>query len=259
MVKINLDSFKVLIIGIIGLVLVLGSGVIYYNSSQDLDSIVPEMIEVNAGQTTKDNGEISLDYDIEISKYEVTFEKYLAYCKDTDSSIPDDEGWGRKKRPVTNISWYDAVKYCNWLSEQEGLTPAYDIKGAKESWKLKDEPQKLEGYRLATENEWSYVARGGDSGKTTVYAGSNNLEDVGWYDGNSDERTHPVGEKEPNELGVHDMTGNLWEWTTTSEGDKYVQCGGSYTNVSHFCRLKVRSLNKPSVSQDLGIRVVRSR
>jgi len=110
-------------------------------------------------------------------------------------------------RPVENISWYDAVEFCNKLSQKEGLTPAYKVSGANVScnWEA-------DGYRLPTEAEWEFAARGGNLSRGYKYSGSNNLDEVGWYHNNSDEETRIVGEKEPNELGIYDMTGNVREW-----------------------------------------------
>ena len=106
--------------------------------------------------------------------------------------------------PVEQVLWYDAVKYCNKLSEHEGRTPAYTINGTLVSWN-----QRADGYRLPTEAEWEFAARGGNESRGSVYAGGDSLDSVGWYDGNSSGKTHPVGQKTANELGLYDMTGNV--------------------------------------------------
>jgi len=158
---------------------------------------------------------------------EVSFEEYDAYCDAVGKENPDDEGWGRGKRPVINVSWYDVVEYCNWLSELEGLNACYSIdKGTKDpNNKNSDDDIKWtvvcdfgkNGYRLPTEAEWEYAARGGNKSKGYIYAGvsiEDSLHIYGNFDTDDDGYmyTSPIGIYRPNELGIYDMSGNVYEW-----------------------------------------------
>jgi len=142
-----------------------------------------------------------------ISKYEVTFEQYDKFCEDTGRENPDDKGFGRGNRPAINIRWADAIEYCNWLSEKQGLIPCYSGSGYYET----KCDFSANGYRLPTEAEWEYAARGGNKSKGYMYSGSNNPDDVAWHYKNSGDKTYPVGLKNANELGIYDMTGNANE------------------------------------------------
>ncbi|MFW6306815.1 MAG: formylglycine-generating enzyme family protein, partial [Bacillota bacterium] len=164
--------------------------------------------------------------------------------------VDDDED-----TPVIKVTWYGALAYCNWLSEQEDLTPAYDL----DNWELKDEPQNLEGYRLPTETEHEYAMRGGANGDNTTYAGSDNVDDVAWYDDNSDDKSHPVGEKQDNELDIYDMSGNVWEWTNTPDGSYRVLRGGSWNYSADLCEVDYSDYNIPSFGgSDLGFRLTKT-
>ena len=112
-------------------------------------------------------------------------------------------------------------------------------------------------FRMPTEAEWEFAARGGNRSRGYKYSGSNNLDEVGWYESNADEMTHPVGMKKPNELGIYDMSGNLWEWCQDwlghyqpeeqtnpvgpDEGSHRVMRGGSWTYDQNFCRVSKRN------------------
>ena len=141
-----------------------------------------------------------------ICSHEVTQLEYQIVMGKNPSQFKGDN------RPVECVTWYDAVEYCNKRSLREGLTPCYSISENKE-YKCDFEAN---GYRLPTEAEWEYAARGGIKSKGYIYSGGNNVDDVAWFDKNIEDEdygeTHSVMSKNPNELGIYDMSGNVWEW-----------------------------------------------
>jgi len=169
--------------------------------------------------------------------------------------------------PVTNVSWFDAIEYCNRLSQREGLTPAYTINGTTVTWN-----RNANGYRLPTEAELEYACR---AGTTTAYnTGAAIRNSTGWYDANSGKRIHPVGEKPANAWGLHDMHGNVWEWcwdwygaystanqtdpVGASSGSSRVFRGGSWGLSAQFARSAYRGYDDPTNQYfDLGFRLLR--
>ena len=146
------------------------------------------------------------------------------------------------ERPVETVSWEECQRFLKQQNEMTGKS-----------------------YRLPTEAEWEYAARGGQLNEAYLYAGSNKLNEVGWYLENSDGETNHVGLKTPNELGLYDMSGNVWEWcqdwysdkyyrtcfdhglvenpTGPDKGDDRVIRGGSWLSFPHFCRSTFRNSN----------------
>ncbi|MCK8817552.1 SUMF1/EgtB/PvdO family nonheme iron enzyme [Natroniella sulfidigena] len=219
-------------------------------------------ILVEAGTTSKENGAISVENDFYIGKYLVTqseFEKLMGFNPSTFSRSP--------YNPVENITWYDAIRYCNKLSQKKGLDKHYNIRGIEYDEEnivsaTVTEDNNANGYRLLTSREWEYAARGGAEGKPTKYAGSDNLDEVGWYNENTNS-TQPVGRKQPNELGLYDMSGNLSEWMNNIPEGYFVARairGGSWANTSgHNCKVSSSRERDPSYKRgDCGFRLART-
>jgi formylglycine-generating enzyme required for sulfatase activity len=199
-----------------------------------------------------------------MGKYEVTQREWQAIMGNNPSRFKGDNF------PVESVSWFDAIEYCNKLSIKEGLTPTYRGSGDNITcdWNAN-------GYRLPTEAEWEYAAKGGIKDYLVYeYSGGNNVGTVAWYGDNSGNGTHPVGTKAANSLGIYDMSGNVWEWcwdrygnyTSGSQNDPRgpssgadrVLRGGSWGNSAADVRSACRSVNTPSRrSNYFGFRLVR--
>jgi formylglycine-generating enzyme required for sulfatase activity len=201
-----------------------------------------------------------------MGKFDVTQDLYQSVMGRNPSKFKGDPN-----RPVEQVSWYDAIQFCNKLSQREGLHTVYTISGTNVTadWSAN-------GYRLPTEAEWEYAARGGQQGASEyrVYAGSDNLDQVGWYRGNSGGTTHGVGQKAPNALGLYDMSGNVWQWCWdlydanlrsgqndprgASSGGTRVLRGGGWSYDARDGRVANRDVYTPAYrSGDLGFRLVR--
>ncbi|MBO7639340.1 MAG: formylglycine-generating enzyme family protein, partial [Treponema sp.] len=163
--------------------------------------------------------------------------------------------------PVEQVSWYDAIYFCNKLSMIMGLTPAYSVNGVTDPEKWNYTPHErdgvsgtvscnysVNGFRLPTEAEWEMAARGGvNGGWDYKYSGSNRTDDVAWYYYNSD-YTHEVGKKQANTLGLYDMSGNVWEWCDnyySSSSSYRTYRGGSINSGSNDCEVSYRSYGYP--------------
>lgn len=162
------------------------------------------------------------------------------------------------KHPVHSVSWFDSLKWCNAKSEKDGLSPAYifqrEVYHAGTFYPLWDES--ASGYRLPTEIEWEFAARGGTQSKGYKFSGSNEISDVACFNSPT---PSAVGRKQPNELGLYDMSGNVWEWCWDAQGHGRRIRGGSSGSNAAVCAVSVGKNGYPaSRDSGYGFRIVRS-
>ncbi len=186
-----------------------------------------------------------------IGRYPVTVGQYKKYCTANGISMLDEPSWDwNDNQPIVKVNYNDAVAYCNWLGEQYGGD-----------------------WRLPTEAEWEFAARRGNKSQNFTYSGSNDLDEVAWNSGNADGKNQRVGTKKANELGIFDMSGNVWEWCKDCYGDYSnaaqinpkgatsgayrVMRGGSCEYSAAYCHVAYRFFNGLSNrDKDVGFRVV---
>ena len=233
--------------------MIMDHGEIYFQTNSDVsfnDNIikvsgyfVPEFVVVDSGSIEMLDESIipppepmylSSD-NFAISKKEITFDQFDSFCIATNRDFPDDSEWGRGKRPVINISYNEALDYCVWLSELTGKS-----------------------IRLPRVDEWEYAARGGImGGDDNSYSGGNFLETVAWCKYNTNDKTEPVGLKKPNELGIFDMSGNVFEYCLSLNDSMIVLKGGSWANSGVGCRVSDEVVSKIDHWDDnIGFRVI---
>ena len=226
-------------------------------------------------------------FDIEVCKYPTTQKMWTEVMENSPSSFKGDN------RPVERITWWQALEFCNKLSEKYGLEPVYDLSKSEQGILMIKELggetvypdvanfKNTEGFRLPTEVEWEWFARGGQKAIEQgtfdyTYSGSNNINEVAWFKENSGSQTQDVGLKKPNQLGLYDCSGNVWEWCydtieNIEEGKNYIYKafdssniyrrlkGGSwYGNAEGYAVLYRYFYQATSADNNVGFRLVRT-
>jgi sulfatase modifying factor 1 len=210
------------------------------------------MVAVPAGNVTISDRRTRSSWHVDVKRY------LLADCPVTQATYLEVSESGSRgtltQLPAESVSWFDAIHFCNALSEQEGLAAAYDVQAEHVEWDAK-----ADGFRLPTEAEWEHACRAGTTG-----ARYGELDDIAWYRSNSGGHPHDVGGKQPNGWGLYDMLGNVWEWcwdTYDPEvyGDYRVLRGGGWFDENWSCRASVRRRSHPTFQiDDVGFRVARN-
>lgn len=227
------------------------------------------MITVPGGHVVLSDRRTERSWTVEVAPY------LLAACPLTRADYAQvtgtrpDDGQDGGRLPAHSVSWWDAVRYCNALSRQEGLTPAYQLPHTAGTADTADGgdgeeghitwDRDADGYRLPTEAEWEHACRAGTTGPRY-----GPLDDIAWHRGNSGERIHEVGGRRPNPWGLYDMLGNVWEWCwdvydPEVYGSYRVLRGGGWFDEHWSCRASVRRRSHPTLRiEDVGLRLARS-
>ena len=198
--------------------------------SSQIDSLIWSVFFSTADMIfVQGNGRIS---DFYIGKYEITQKQWETVMGNNPSAFKRGDNY-----PVEQVSWNDVQEFLRKINSLTG-----------------------QQYRLPTSSEWEYAARGGNKSRGYTYSGSNTINEVAWYKENSGRSTTKVGEKKPNELGIYDMSGNVWEWCQDKEGSHRATRGGSFSDVPSRCRISFRFNDNPNARySSIGFRIVISK
>nr|WP_033716850.1 SUMF1/EgtB/PvdO family nonheme iron enzyme [Bacillus cereus] len=213
------------------------------------------MVKVPTGEVVLRDDRIKKEWKVQVkpfllAKYAVTMELYDAITNNTPNIFK------YNNEPVVNISWNDAITFCNLLSKKAGLKEYYSI---SDSGQIVSCNLDSDGYRLPSEAEWQYACKAGTTGY--IYG---ELKEIAWYNENSDGHIHEVGGKEPNAWGLYDMLGNVWEWCYDLYDEKVygsyrIFRGGSWAEGARGCGATCRRRSHPTFHiDDLGFRLARS-
>ncbi len=217
---------------------------------------------------------VTVPHSFYVGKYEVTWAEWQTvrdWALVNGYSFSGDGGGCDTNHPVNRVNWYDCVKWCNAKSEKELRTPAYTVSGGvyrSGEHNNVDVNTAANGDRLLTWAEWCFAAEGGVLGQGYTYSGGNNIGAVAWYRDNSSSApcnmwqtrgTWPVGQKAANELGIHDMSGNVSEWGFTLVAGVRVLSGGNWWSEADSCQVAVQTTGAPGGNaQEWGFRIARN-
>lgn len=222
---------------------------------QAFGGLAGAMVEVPAGEITLRDEGTRTEWRVRVAAFRlarspVTRELYRTLRATASTAGP--------RTPVTDVSWLDAVRFCNLLSRAEGLRPCYSAGGDPDAADVVLD-EESDGYRLPTEAEWEYACR---AGSRDVRYGE--LDEIGWYRQNSGGGARDVATRAPNAWGLHDMIGNVWEWCwdvydPAVYGPYRVFRGGGWNDHPRGCRASCRRKSHPTLRvDDLGFRLARS-
>lgn len=225
------------------------------NNIDDKGSLKELMVIIPKGVITLRDDRIKAEWTVDIesfliAKYPVTQAMYFAVTGKSPSTFKGD------KKPVETVSFIDAVNFCNLLSRREALEACYSF--GKDEMEIIYNTES-DGYRLPFEAEWEYACRAGNLKSTYGI-----IDDIAWYKNNSNNETHDVGQKEPNQWGLYDMLGNVWEWCWDVYDEKVygsyrIFRGGGWNDTERGCLASNRRRSHPTFQiDDLGFRIAKS-